>query len=261
MRRSILSFVASSALVLAACTPSEVVVTAEIEVPDPTVGEDATRTMALENVVVELIPFDRDQIFDSLTAAAATPEPEIPPELLAAQEAIAEARTEWQNLEARWSTLRDTLQTLSETLDAMDPSAGRYTALFNEFRTLERQYEQADARRQAAFQRFDSLTQANLEQTQQVRIQRQNWEDEAFADVGEVWDAYLRSSGRKVYADTTTADGIARFTGMKEGDWWVHARYETPNAELYWNVPIQVPGGETVQLRLDRASAEERPKL
>lgn len=59
--------------------------------------------------------------------------------------------------------------------------------------------------------------------------------------------------------DTTDANGIVRFRGLRSGDWWIHARYDLPFDELYWNVPIQVEG--EMQIELTRENAQVRPKL
>jgi hypothetical protein len=48
--------------------------------------------------------------------------------------------------------------------------------------------------------------------------------------------------GLEVQYDTTSAQGVARFTGVKPGQWWVNARYERQFDELYWNVPVEVAG-------------------
>jgi hypothetical protein len=260
MRRSIPTLMVLGALSLSACTPSEVVITAQIEQDDPS-QEGATRTLTLENIVVELIPFDRDHIFDSLAAAAPNPEPEIPADLLAAQEEIQAAQVRWQNLEARWNTLRDTLVTINDQLEQFSRGEARYVALYREWQDLEAEYNRIDRQVESAFEQYDSLSKASLAQSQEVKIQRDNWAAEAFAEVDPIWDAYLSASGRDILTDTTSADGIARFEGMGDGDWWVHARFEGPSTELYWNVPISVPKGEVVQLRLSRDNAEERPKL
>jgi hypothetical protein len=41
----------------------------------------------------------------------------------------------------------------------------------------------------------------------------------------------------------------------------VYARYELAYTELYWNVPIEVTGGEPTTVVLTRANADERIKL
>jgi hypothetical protein len=52
---------------------------------------------------------------------------------------------------------------------------------------------------------------------------------------------------------------VVQFGGLRSGNWWIHARYDLPYAELYWNVPIEKDG--EVQLQLTRENAEVRPKL
>ena len=99
---------------LSACGPTQVVVTAEIAQNDR--SQDAG-PRALGDLEIRLFPYDRDAIFDSLTAAAARPEPPIPDSVLAAQNQVAESQQAWRDTEARWNVLRDTLQTLTEELD------------------------------------------------------------------------------------------------------------------------------------------------
>ena len=96
MRRSRFAFVLLGAMFAAACGGGQVVGTVEMEVPNPDGEGMVVRPIA--DTEVELIPFNRDLIFDSLTAAFATPEPEIPADLLEAQEAIAAAQEEWRTL-------------------------------------------------------------------------------------------------------------------------------------------------------------------
>ena len=80
MWRRTLPFAMGLLLAVAACGPGEIVVTMEIDNPSAE-GEGAS-TMALSDIEVQLLPYDRDQIFDSLTRAFGTPEPEIPAELM-----------------------------------------------------------------------------------------------------------------------------------------------------------------------------------
>ena len=77
-----------------------------------------------------------------------------------------------------------------------------------------------------------------------------------------IFEYRMEASGREVQYDTTSAQGIARFQGVKEGDWFVVARYDRQFDELYWNVPINVEGGdEPLQVRLTEENAEVRQKL
>src|SRR5690606_37997169 len=99
------------------------------------------------------------------------------------------------------------------------------------------------------------------EQSAAIRARRQAWGDEAFADVNTVIEARLEATGRTEHYDTTDANGVVRFEGLKKGDWWIHARYDLPYTELYWNVPVQVEGGDPITLILNRENAQVRPKL
>lgn len=260
MRRCILTLAALGTFALSACAPAEVVVTAQIEQDDPT-QEGVTQTLSLGNMEVELLPFDRDLVFDSLEAAAERPEPPVPPELQAAQDAILEAQARWQSLETQWNTLRDTLEKLNNEIARYNRGEARYIALYSASEELHSRYDTVDRQKAAAFEEYDSLQLASTAQLEAIRIERANWADEVFQDVDVVFDAKMDEAGREILTDTTSTDGVAVFDQVKPGQWWVHARFELPTVELYWNVPVEVPKGETVQFPLTRANAEERPIL
>ncbi|MEJ2541002.1 MAG: hypothetical protein P8188_13690, partial [Gemmatimonadota bacterium] len=254
MKRSLL-LVAAASTALAACGPAEVVVTTELESENPATGSAMMRPVS--DLEVQLLPFDRDAVFDSLATAYGTPEPEIPAEILAAQEEIASAQEEWRDFENRWNTLRDTLQTISDSLENYNRGEARYVALFNEFGDLDTELSQVERQMNQAFARFDSLQRANIEAAQAIRIERENWANDAFAGVGDVWAEKVRASGLTPAADTTNANGVATFA-VKPGQYWVHARYDEVYNELYWNVPLTVEGGDPVTLTLTRDNAEVR---
>ncbi|MFN7133406.1 MAG: hypothetical protein ACK4N5_15105, partial [Myxococcales bacterium] len=68
--------------------------------------------------------------------------------------------------------------------------------------------------------------------------------DEAFADASAIFRERLRAVKLPMVVDTTDAGGLARFTGLKPGQYWIHARYDQPYTELYWNLPVTVERGE-----------------
>jgi hypothetical protein len=257
MKRSTLLFSAFAALGLAACGPAQVVVTAQIEVEDPVTGDMVSRE--LSDLEVYLLPYDRDAIFDSLTAAASAPEPTVPEELSAAQSAIREAQEEWRNAENRWNTLRDTLQKISSAMDEYLPSEPTYRLLFNDFSDLEGQLVAVERTKDALFARFDSLSQENIARAQGFNLRTDEWAAEAFVAVDEVMMAKERASGLDLVADTTDASGVAANLMVKPGEYWVYARYEEVYSELYWNVPVSVARGEPVTVTLNRANAQVRP--
>ena len=257
MTRSNFLPVILGAVLLSACGPTQVVVTAEIAQDDQ--SQDA-EPRALGDLEIRLFPYDRDAIFDSLTATAARPEPPIPDSVLTAQNQVAESQQAWRDAEARWNTLRDTLRTLSDELDQMNRQQGQYRVLYNEFQDMEDEYADVEDERDAAFEAFTSLQGASLAAAQEIRLLRESWADEAYAEVGVAMTAHERASGLQVLTDTTDANGITEFEA-DAGDYWVTARYELPYTELYWNISITVVRGEPLQVRLMRDNASSRPKL
>jgi hypothetical protein len=244
-------------LVAAGCGRPQVV--AEAALLDGATGE----RHALGDLPVRLLPYDRDAIFDSLEAAYPEPEPPIPAEIAQAQQEVQRAQADWRAAEDRWATLRDELRTLSDQLRQMEGQGLRgtpqYRQLFERYDPVERQEQQARQQSEQAFARFDQLQQQTLAAADSIRIQREMWADQAFADFGRVVAQKLRDSGREELADTTNAQGIARFR-VPSGQWWLYARYTLPYEELYWNVPLEVTGDST-HVSLNRDNADVRPIL
>ena len=243
---------------LSGCGPTQVVVTAEIAAEDPSQGGEPR---ALGDLEIRMFGYDRDAVFDSLTGVATTPEPAIPDSVLDAQNEVAVAQQAWRDLEARWNVLRDTLQGLSEELDQMSRAQAQYRALFNSYNDLDDEYARVERQRDAAFENFTSLQAASVAAAEEIRVLRERWADEAFAEVDEAMALHERASGLTTLYDTTDASGVASGFEAKAGDYWVTARYELPYTELYWNVRLTVVGGEPAQLRLTRENATVRPKL
>lgn len=258
MRRT-LPYVLASLFGAGACGPADVLVTMEIEVDDP--SGSGTMMQPLPDIEVRLLPYDRDQVFDSLTAAYPTPEPEVPEDLLEARAEVQAAQEVWNDLQQRWAVLRDTLQTLSRTLEGLPRTDAEYIVLFREYNDLEAEYGAVQQQRDAAFDRFDSLQQGTIQASDSIRIVQDNWADDAFADISEVFLEKQRASGLDVAVDTTDANGVARNLAVSPGQYWVNARYELTYSELYWNLPVTIDRGDPVQIRLTNENAEERLRL
>jgi outer membrane murein-binding lipoprotein Lpp len=254
MKRLVLTAVLASAAVLAACGGTEVVVQAQVQGPDGQV-------VALRDLPVRALPYDRDAIFDSLRAVYGEPEPQIPEDLRVLQDSIARAQEEWRVAETRWGAGRDSLRTLRQEMDRLSPASGQYVALFNQFNALEAQVRAAEQQMNQAFQRFQNLQNRYTARAQETRLARDQWSDAAYADVDRLITARLREMRREEVADTTDGNGIARLRGMRGGQWWIHARYDLPFEELYWNIPMNIERGDQAQIQLTRETAQVRPKL
>ena len=251
MKRLVLVAAVAGTATLSACGGNEVVVQAYTE--------QEGQAAPIPEMEVRALPYDRDMIFDSLRAAYPTPEPEVPAELSMLRDSIAAANQEWSEMNAIWAEGRDSLRTLSEEMQGMPRNNPRYLPMFNRYNALERQVNAAEQRSQAAFRRFEALNERYATRAEETQAARSQWADAAYADIDDVIDARLREMRLQEAVDTTDANGIVRFRGLRSGQWWIHARYDLPFDELYWNVPIQADG--TVEVQLTRENAEVRPKL
>lgn len=243
---------AIGAVALTACGSGEVIIIAAL-------GDGADpNARPLNAVEVQLLPYDRDQVFDSLASVASEPEPEVPADLLAAQEEIAQARQEWRTTDNRWAVVRDSLNIIGDQLDPADRDTRAYQELFDRWEDLDIERARLARDRDQLFEVFTGLQEATIDRMDAVRFERQDWADQAFADVGIVFAARIEASGLDMAADTTDVAGRAVIQ-VPPGDYWVHARYELPSEELYWNIPITVVRGEPQEVRLSRENAEVRP--
>jgi hypothetical protein len=245
------------ALLLVAAACSEPKVTVQATVPSMQTDEQ----VALARLPIRLLPYDRDAIFDSLTAASEEPEPPIPQEILEAQRRVQTAQAQYQAANDRWSDVRDQLKTLSDQLQQMQTRGQRntpeYTQRYQQFGRLETEERQAKEAMDQAFSRFTATQEAVIRQADSIRTVREAWADRAFQDYQRVVDARLKSLKREELADTTDASGVAAIRAPK-GRWWVYARYQLPFSELYWNIPVEVEG-DSVLVVLTPENATERP--
>jgi hypothetical protein len=156
--------------------------------------------------------------------------------------------------------LRDTLQKINSTLESLNRASPQYRLLFAESEGLNRQYTQVENQVTQAFNAYEDLRRASEARAGEIRLQRDQWADEAFADAAAVFREKVRASGLPAIVDTTDASGSA-VVEAKPGQYWVYARYPLTFTELYWNVPITIMRGDPVTLQLNRANAQERPRL
>jgi hypothetical protein len=250
--------VAFLALVVATgCSEPRVI--AEASLQNQSTGE----RLALGDLPIRLLPYDRDAVFDSLEAAHGQPEPAIPPEILAQQQQVQEAQTAWRRAEEQLTTIRDSLRIVQASLTQMQSQGQRESPLWAEtfarFGTLEVQEREVNQQVQETFALFNQLQQQTRASVDSIRVQRDLWAEEAFADFETVVQQKLNASGFEEQADTTDSQGIAVFS-VPEGAWWVYGRYTLPFEELYWNIPVEV-ASDSVHVRLNRENADIRPVL
>lgn len=252
--RSFALAVAVAALpALAACGGGEVTVRVMS-------GAEGGESTPVEDTEVTFVPYDRDSIFDELSARAEEPEPEPSEELESAIQEVVDARREWRQAEQDWTRLRDSLKSLRSQMEGLDRTSREYLELFDRFEALETRVNELSAQKDRLFARFDSLQTATVDRQDSLRAVIQSWEEQAFRDYVPITDSILEERGiEEIPRDTTDADGYATVT-LPGGEWWVFTRSTPgPYEELYWNEHV-VPG-QTDTLVLDRENAEVRLQL
>jgi hypothetical protein len=260
MRRVVLTMVAATvAATAAACGGADVTVLAQLEAV--ATGDEEARGRPLPALPVRLLPYDRDALFDSLAQAHPVPEPQIPDTVFAIQTQVGERYREWQQALGRWGVLRDSLDTISRRMQQMSRGSGEYLVLFRDFNDLADEVDALERRSNQAFREFESLQTRLTQSAREIQLERELWADEAFAPVDSIIQARLDQRGGQEQADTTTAQGVARFRNVRSGRWWVYTRFDRPFDELYWNVPIDVNRGDEIEIRLTEENAEVRQKL
>jgi hypothetical protein len=240
---------------LAACGPGTVEVNAELEFFNPETGDYQPRPV--ENLEVQLVPFDRDAIFDSLTAAAPRPEPGFPAELQVMQDSLFAAQETQRQAESEWLALRERLQQITREMEQYSRAEGQYLVLFRESEQLFERVAAAERRQTDAFRRVEELQSRVLGDLNVARLEQEAWEDEAFEDYFDVVARRVQALRRDIAYDTTNAQGMAAVR-VPPGDWWVHARYTLPTEELYWNIRVNVERGDPIRVFLSRENAEPR---
>ena len=237
--------VAAVALTAAACGSS---VTVEVA----TEGADGTQPQA--NLPLEVLPFDRDSVFDVLDSQAETPRPQMSEDLEAASQRVTNLQADWREKENAWSEARDSLRQLRDRLDQIDARDPDYRRLYDQFGQLENQERRLDRERKAAFDSFTTAQEQVSARQDSFKIVRDAWADEAYAGYYDIETELL--DGREIIMDTTNAQGRATVS-VPSGDWWVTTRTPVPQGEMYWN--LMIPDVDT--LRLDASNGELRPLL
>ncbi len=240
------------ALLAAACGGANVNVVVEIP------GGEGEGPVPVSDLEVQLLPYDRDAVFDSLAAEAAEAEPQFPADLLAARDEVVAAQQEWRDAELEWQTLRDTAQTISQAMEGLNRSERAYRELFQQFGDMERALAQAERRQEQAFQRFQSMQAETMAGIEAVNVMRDEWADEAFAAFDSVRVRLIDETGLAPAFDTTGAEGSVQFV-VPPGRYWVHARQRRPYDEYYWNLEVTARRETPVELTLDADNAEMRP--
>jgi hypothetical protein len=212
----------------------------------------------LSDLPIQLVPFDRDALFDELAARVGTPEPQLPQSLRVIRDSIAAATEVWRQLEIEWTPLNAQVETLNREMAQYSTTEPMYQVIFRERNAAERVADEAQARRDSAFAVVDRLQQQSNAEMEAFRSELTAWENEAFAGYEEALIERMDEAGNEIVTDTTDADGRVSFI-VPSGEWWVYARFPyTLQNEYYWNEPIEVETDAVTEVLLNAGNAEVR---
>ncbi|NIM52427.1 MAG: hypothetical protein GTN62_14055 [Gemmatimonadales bacterium] len=205
---------------------------------------------------ITALPFDPDQILDSLVTLAPSPKPTFT-EL---ERELANYRRpdpgRFDEASRPWSALRDTVERLADSLNAMDRTVPSYGPMYDRFRRLYARLAQRAAESDALLRELNGEDVGLARRAQAAAESLRTWEREAFATYPDAAAVALARTERVVHEETTDTTGVAELE-LEPGRWWIVARYadpENPFQEYYWNVPVTVTRLVPVRLPLTRAN-------
>ena len=214
----------------------------------------------LENLHITALPFDPDDLLDSLAAASPTPRPDFGDLEAQLRDFRPTDDSAAKRAASPWLALRDTVTRLADSLNAADRRAPDYSAAYERFRTLYRRLSERTAERDAALRRLNGPDLQLARRAQTAADSLRAWEYDAFQAYPDVARQKVERLGRPAMETTTDSSGVAELA-LASGAWWIVARWPDPGdpfMEYYWNVPVHVNGWLPAAVPLHRTTAVRR---
>jgi hypothetical protein len=198
----------------------------------------------LVGVAVTALPYDPQQLLDSLAARDTTPRPDFPGLEGELRSFTRPAPAADDSLDRAWRATQDTTRRLADSLRRLDRHAPGYAAAYGRFRQLYRRLVERSGARDAALRGPTADVRALAERAGRAADSLRAWERSAYAGFDTAAALAVEASGREPVAAETDADGWAHFD-LPSGRWWVVLQLrhpENPFLEYTWRVPLTVAG-------------------
>jgi len=199
--------------------------------------------VALANLTVTALPFDRDALRDSLAQASDTPRPQFP-DLEA--ELASYTRPDVSGLTESflpWQAIHDSVQHLADSLNiAGSDSSPAYARAYSHLRELYQRLARSAVDRDAAIREQVGDDRELASRAAAAADSLRAWEGVAFADFPELVDSIMAQQDRGVFTATTDSHGVAEFV-LPPGRWWFVASWtdpENPFRVHHWNVGVVI---------------------
>lgn len=238
-------------LAVAACEqrPKDVAVRVSIPGPDSIAAPVA-------GIGLVALPYDRDSVLHALEAKARSPRPSTT-QLDSLFQQFRGPFAEYASASFAADKLRSSLAALKHHLDSLPRNAPEYRDLYARFGQQSAALTTAEKRETAARIALADARTKFVARSDSLRTRIRMWEDSTYQGYDSIVRGLATARRRSPVADTTGVDGWAHLQ-LEGGPWWIYARSwdaTDPNAEWYWNVPVN---GDTIQLT--PAAGARRPK-
>jgi hypothetical protein len=201
-------------------------------------GADSLEAPAA-GVGVVALPYDRDSILASLEGRAPTPRPPT----AALESLFVRFRgpfTAYTSSTYAAGKLRDSLSLVRRQLDTLSRPTPQYRILQRRLLLLSDSVAAANTRAERARVALDRARSEFVNRSESLRARVRHWEDSTYRGYDSIVENLTTRRHQDAATDTTGSTGWAHFS-LGPGKWWLYARaWDTsdPNAEWYWNVPI-----------------------
>ena len=185
-------------------------------------------SVALANLTITALPFNRGVLRDSLVEANEIPPPQFPD---LETELATFTRPDISGLTESflpWQSVHDSVRHLADSLNITGPdSSHQYARAFARLRDLYQRLAQSTVRRDAAIREQVGDDRELASRASAAADSLRAWERLTFARFPELADSALARAGRGVHSATTNNHGTAQFT-LSPGRWWIVAAWVDP---------------------------------
>ncbi|MFQ5702554.1 MAG: hypothetical protein ACE5HT_00875 [Gemmatimonadales bacterium] len=196
--------------------------------------------MPLVGIEVTAVPFDLQQLYDSLTLAAEVARPSFPELMVELESYRKPEEHQLDALGAAWRETRHSVMQLADSLRLVPNGAPGYAAAYSRLRQKYRDLARRAADRDRAFRKQIGDDHELAVRAAAAADRIRAWEKKAFAGLPQIADSASARAGRGWSRNVTDSSGTARMR-LSPGKWWFSASYpqrNNPFWEYYWNVPV-----------------------
>ncbi|MDH5644044.1 MAG: hypothetical protein OEY63_07575 [Gemmatimonadota bacterium] len=198
--------------------------------------------MPLQNLTITVVPYDLDQVTETLDRRAATPKPafgDLETELFDYEPGSGEP---FREVFEDWSRARRSVSNLADSLNGLDREAEGYRAAYQRFRAAYAALATREAQLQRRLEEALSTDRDLVSRASEAADSLRTWESEAYSAFDSV--ATVTSGRRSISGISGLTDEMGALNlEPAAGASWIVARTPHPTnpfLEYSWNVPVGI---------------------